>query len=241
MKAERINKKAWDRIFKDEGYALGREPQEGMSDVVKLFEKNGVKSVLDLGCGTGRHLVYLAKRHFDVYGIDIAEHGVKLSEEWLRAEGLKAELKVGDIYKRLPYGDYFFDAIISVRTLHHGKIEWMRGLVREMERVLKPGGYVFITVKKHVPLKYVPEGRRHGIRYIAPRTYLILGGSERGLPHYRFNQDLLRRTFKGFKILRLWVDSKNHYCLIGRLKKLDYHYRCHVFFILVVGVPGLLA
>lgn len=218
MKAERINKKAWDNIFRDEGYALGREPQEDMSNVAKFFEKNGVKSVLDLGCGTGRHLVYLAKRHFDVYGIDIAEHGVKLSEEWLRADGLRGELKVGDIYKRLPYGDDFFDAIISVRTLHHGKIEWIRRLVREIERVLKPGGFIFITVRKHVPMKDVPKERRYDIRYIAPRTFVILGGPEKGLPHYRFNQDLLRRTFKDFKIQKLWVDSNFHYCLIGRLR-----------------------
>ena len=117
MKAVRINKKAWDRIFRDEGYALGREPHEDISRVAKLFEKNGVRRILDLGCGTGRHLVYLAKRRFEVYGIDIAEHGVKLSERWLRAEGLKAELKVGDIYKGLPYVDDFFDAIISVRIM----------------------------------------------------------------------------------------------------------------------------
>jgi SAM-dependent methyltransferase len=225
MKAERINKKAWDRIFRDERNVLRKEPQEGMSEVVRLFEKKDVKRVLDLGCGTGRHLVYLAKRHFDVYGIDIAEHGMKLSKEWLRVEGFRAKLRVGDIYKKLPYRDDFFDAIISVRTLHHGKMEWIRRLVREIVRVLKPGGYIFITVLKHVPLKYIPKERRYGIRYIAPRTYVILGGLEKGLPHYRFNQDLLRRTFKDFKIQKLWVDSINQYCLIGRLRiKSDIHF-----------------
>ena len=87
-----------------------------------------------------------------------------------------------------------------------------------MERVLRPGGYIFITVRKHVPLKYVPKERRYGIRYIAPRTFVILGGPERGLPHYRFNQGLLRRAFKDFMIQKFWVDSKDHYCLIGRLR-----------------------
>jgi SAM-dependent methyltransferase len=219
MRAERINKKAWDRVYREDGNVFRERPQEGMPQAVRLFEKNGVKRVLDLGCGTGRHLVYLAKHHFDVYGIDIAEHGVKLSQEWLRAEGLRAELKVGDIYKKLPYADDFFGAIISVRTLHHGKIGWIRGLVAEMVRVLEPGGFIFITVKRHVPLKYVPKDRRFDIRYIAPRTYVILGGRERGLPHYRFNEDLLRRTFKDFQVLKLWTDRMNHFCLLGRLRK----------------------
>lgn len=218
MKAGRIDKKAWDKVYRDEGNVFRKEPQEGMSKVVRLFEENGVKRVLDLGCGTGRHLVYLAKRHFEVYGIDISEHGVRLSGEWLKAEGLKAKLTVGDIYKKLPYGDDFFGAIISVRSLHHGKIEWIRGLVSEMVRVLEPGGYVFITVNKHVPLKYVPKERRYGIDYVAPRTYVILGGPEKGLPHYMFNMDILRRTFKDFTIYQLWIDRINHYCLLGRLK-----------------------
>jgi len=216
-KVNRINKKAWDKVFRDEG-KVWETPQEDMTEIVRLFKNYDVKRVLDLGCGTGRHLVYLAKRHFDVYGIDISEHGVKLSREWLKAEGLEGNLKVGDIYKKLPYRDGFFDAIISVRTLHHGKIEWIRRLVREMVRVLKPNGFIFITVNKYVPEKYIPKERRYGIEYIAPRTYVILGGREKDMPHYRFNNYLLRRTFKDFVILKFWVDSINHYCLIGRLR-----------------------
>lgn len=39
--------------------------------------------------------------------------------KWLKEEGLKANLKVDDIYKKLPYPDNLFDTIISTQTLRH--------------------------------------------------------------------------------------------------------------------------
>ncbi|MEM5830751.1 MAG: class I SAM-dependent methyltransferase [Candidatus Aenigmatarchaeota archaeon] len=113
------------------------------------MEKRRFRKNLDLGCGSGRHLVYLARKGFKVYGIDIARHGLKIAREWLKKEGLKAKLKVGDIYKKLPYKNNFFDVIICVRTLNHGKIEWIRRTIKEMYRILKSDGYIFVTVHKH--------------------------------------------------------------------------------------------
>jgi SAM-dependent methyltransferase len=125
--------KQWDKIFKQYGRVF-TEPHEDIPKIVKLFKKKGVKRVLDLGCGSGRHLVYLARHGFEVYGIDISETGIKLSKEWLKEENLKANLKIGDIYKKLPYSNNFFDAIISVQVLHHNRIEKIRKAIKEIER-----------------------------------------------------------------------------------------------------------
>ena len=213
-----LRKNAWNEAFKKDGVIFVK-PQEGMHKIVKLFKKNGVKRVLDLGCGSGRHLVYLAKHNFDVYGIDIAREGIRIARNWLRREGLKAHLKVGDIYKKLPYKDNFFDAIICIRTLNHGKIEWIRRCIKEMERILKPNGFIFVTVHKHVSKKHIPKEKLYGIKWIAPRTYIILGGPEKGLLHYRFNKKILLKEFKNFKILDFGIDSENYYYLLGQIKK----------------------
>lgn len=117
--------KQWDKIFKEQGKVFIK-PQEDIPKVVKLFKKKGVKRVLDLGCGSGRHLVYLAKQGLEVYGIDIAPEGIRIARDWLRKEKLQANLKIGSIYEKLPYKDNFFDAIISIQTLHHAKIEKIR-------------------------------------------------------------------------------------------------------------------
>lgn len=54
---------AWNKIFKDEGRVF-HDPHEFMPKIVREFKKAKVKRILDLGCGTGRHLVYLAKKGF---------------------------------------------------------------------------------------------------------------------------------------------------------------------------------
>ena len=214
----KLRKDAWNEAFKKEGVIFVK-PQKGIDKIVKIFKKNGIKRVLDLGCGSGRHLVYLAKYDFDVYGIDIAREGIRTARNWLRKEGLKASLKVGDIYKKLPYKDNFFDAIICIRTLNHGKIEWIRRCIKEMERILKPNGLIFVTVRKHVSKKHIPKEKLYGIKWIAPRTYILLDGPEKGLPHYRFNKKILLKEFKNFKILDFGIDSENYYYLLGRIKK----------------------
>ena len=105
--------KQWDKIFRKYGKFFTK-PQEDIPRIVKLFKRKGIKRVLDLGCGSGRHIVYLARRNFDVYGIDIAPEGIKIARDWLKNEGLEANLKVSDIYQPSPYKDNFFDAIISI-------------------------------------------------------------------------------------------------------------------------------
>jgi ubiquinone/menaquinone biosynthesis C-methylase UbiE len=213
----KLTKLGWNKAFKERGKIFVKL-QRDIPKVTKIFKKVSVKNILDLGCGSGRHLVYLTKRGFKVYGFDISKHGIKIAKEWLKKEKLKAHLKIGDMHKKLPYKDNFFDAIISISALHHGKIGNIRKLIKEMKRILKPQGLIFVTAHKKLPKKKIPKDRLYGIKFIAPRTYIILGGWEKGVPHYNFNKKILKKEFKDFKFLDLWTEP-GHYCLLGKLKK----------------------
>lgn len=204
----------WDKIYKKKGKVFTKV-HEDMPRVLKIFKKHGVKKILDLGCGSGRHVVYFSKKGFDVYGIDISKYGIKLTKQWLGNR--KAKLKIGNIYKKLPYKDNFFDAIISVQVINHGTIEKIRKLIKEMERVLKPGGLIFITTSKKGKKKEIPKEKLWKIKFIAPRTFIPLSHDEKGLVHYWFNKKLLKKEFKNFSP-DIWV-SNHHYCLLGKLKK----------------------
>ncbi|GAB4352542.1 MAG: hypothetical protein Kow0099_36780 [Candidatus Abyssubacteria bacterium] len=186
-----------------------------MPKIVRLFKRRGVKRVLDLGCGSGRHTVYLAKRGFSVWGLDIAPEGIRLTGEWLRKEKQTAKLALGSIYERLPYRSRFFDAIISTQTLHHASIEDIRRAIKEMARVLAPGGLIFVTVRAPLPAY-------GNVEFIAPRTYVPLDGDEKGLPHYIFDQRRIRKEFADFDIPGIWRDAnRRHYCFTGCLKKAE--------------------
>ena len=219
--------KQWNRMFKRYGRVFV-EPQEDIAKIVSFFKKRGVRKILDLGCGTGRHVIYFAKNNFDVYGVDIAEEGIKLTKEWLKKENLQANLNISSIYQKLPYKDDFFDAVVSTNTIHHEKIDNIRKAIQEIERVLKPGSLVFITVRKRKFKKFDPKStiiERYGkqkskYKVIDSRTYVPLEGGEKGLIHYLFNKELIRKEFGNFKIHDIWIDSEGrHYCFLGELKK----------------------
>ncbi|OGD56838.1 hypothetical protein A2V71_01005 [Candidatus Berkelbacteria bacterium RBG_13_40_8] len=92
--------KQWNTIFQEQGKVF-TEIQEDMPRVVELLKQRKAHKILDFGCGSGRHLVYLAKNDFEVYGFDIAEEGMKIAQEWLKKENLSANFKVGSIYGKL--------------------------------------------------------------------------------------------------------------------------------------------
>jgi len=155
----------WNKIFKEYGKFFTK-PQEDIPKIVKLFREKGVKKALDLGCGSGRHIVYLAKHGFEVYGIDIAPKGIGITKSWLKKEKLKARLKIGNIYKKLPYPNNFFDALISIQVLNHNRIGNIRKLIKEIERILKPEGLIFITVSRRGSIKDIPKEKLWKIRRV---------------------------------------------------------------------------
>jgi SAM-dependent methyltransferase len=206
-----------------------------MPELAKLFKEKGIEKILDLGCGSGRHTVYFAKKGFDVYGIDVAPVGLKITRDWLKKENLRANLKLGSFFKKLPYKDNFFGAVIAVQAISHGRIENIRKLIKEIERVLKPNGLIFIAFTQRSGVKNWRVGSIHKERFIGddgisifyerrkilgPRTQVPIEGTEKGLIHYIFDKNAIKKEFRDFKIHRLSLDSKKcRYILLSEVKK----------------------
>ncbi len=204
----------WEDIFKEKGRVF-LKPQEDMSEVIKLMKKEGLEKVLDLGCGTGRHIIMLAKAGFDVYGTDISEEGLKQTKAWLKKEGLTANLKKASCYEKFPFNDDFFDAVISIQVIHHNYIDKVRYSISEIERVLKPNGVAFVTVSAPKWKKKI----KADLKIVAPRTYIPTEGGEKDIPHYMYTKKLMKKDFKNFKVLDFHRDSREHYCILGKFRK----------------------
>lgn len=204
-------RETWDKIFREEGVLF--PIQEDLPRIIEIFKEHKVKKVLDLGCGSGKHTVYLAEKGLDAYGIDISTEGLKKTEQRLRGENLKANLRAGSIYEKLPYEENLFDAIISIRTINHARIESIRRVIKEIKRTLKPEGFVFVTTRR----KREKE-KRLPFKVIAPHTYIPLDGREKGIVHYLFTKKSLKEAFCSFRT-EIWLDKKkDYYCLLGTLK-----------------------
>jgi len=152
---------------------------------------HGMK-VLDAGCGAGRNLVFLMRAGFEVWGVDespemiarvrqlAANIGPRLEADRFRVERVEA----------MSLEDGSMDVVISSAVLHFARDErhW-HAMVREMWRVLAPGGILFVRLATTVgqprlqPLgggRYVqPDG---DTRFLVDHEHLIdvtaaLGGS----------------------------------------------------------------
>jgi SAM-dependent methyltransferase len=136
----------WEGVFRSRKW--GRYPPEELIRFVATCfdtapDRQAVR-ILEVGCGPGANLWYLAREGFSVVGIDGSETALRYARERLHADGLRAELVRGDFTQ---LGVYFepgsFDAIVDVAALQHNDWEGMRRAVAEMRQSLRLRGQVF--------------------------------------------------------------------------------------------------
>jgi ubiquinone/menaquinone biosynthesis C-methylase UbiE len=112
------------------------------SVIEKLLKKHGVKTVLDLTCGTGSQVLFLAKRGYQVTGSDFSESLLKIAKGKAKKEKLKVKFIEGDM-RKIKAGK--FDAVITIFNAvgHLTKSDFEKAM-RNVAANLKPGGiYVF--------------------------------------------------------------------------------------------------
>ena len=116
--------------------------QKRLELVYLMLGNRKVDRILDVGYGGGTFIPMLSKIAKKVHGIDTMPYPEKV-KKILKRENVKAELKVGSIFKT-NYKNNFFDRIACVSVLEHFKGEEINKAVSEMYRILKPGGYLVI-------------------------------------------------------------------------------------------------
>lgn len=97
-------------------------------------------ALLDVGCGGGFLSEEFARAGFVVTGIDPALETIAVAQQHARASGLTIDYRVGS-GERLPCTDACFDCVACCDVLEH--VDDLECVVREVARVLKPGGLFF--------------------------------------------------------------------------------------------------
>lgn len=127
-----------------------------LREVIFWFGNVKGKKILDAGCGKGRFVKALAKRGGLLTGIDFVEGFIKIANENVQ----EANFKLASV-NNIPFETATFDGVLCIEVMEH--IPNAEKAVKEMVRVLKPGGKLIIIDKNILSLHY---------RYLIP-TFLF--------------------------------------------------------------------
>jgi tellurite methyltransferase len=144
--------------------------------------------VLDAGCGDGRNLVFLMRAGFDVWGVDENPGAITRVRQMASAIAprLDADRFRVERIEKLSHGDASMDAVISSAVLHFARDDdhWL-AMVREMWRVLTPGGILFARLATTVG--------QTKLRALGGGRYVMPDGDQRYLVDH---ERLIAMTFK---------------------------------------------
>ena len=157
--------------------------------------------LLNVGCAHGPDFLPF-KDKFDLWGLDSSQAMIGLAQKYSDKFKFTANLLAADAVS-LPFRDKSFDWIISVAAYHHildkqGRLQ----AFRELRRVLKPGGEVFLTVWNRWQKDFIGKGREVDVPWkvqdkrLMRRYYLFT---------YPEIAGLLRSA--GFAVMKTYPDS----------------------------------
>jgi len=164
-------------------------------EVVKISKKYLKKGslILEGGCGSGIQVYKLHKTGFNVIGIDFAEKTIAD----LNKNHPELNIQLGDV-RKTTFPDHYFDAYWSFGVIEHFYTGY-DDILNEMKRIIKPGGYLFISFPHLSPLRKLK---------IKNNSYAIWKENPQQINHfYQFALDkstVMEKLSKiGFKLLEI--------------------------------------
>ncbi len=195
----------------DEAHALPRfRPRYPHEQVVRWAfryldapDRSKVK-ILDLGCGAGRHALFIASEGIDVAGCDISKRAIAYLDNVARERGLRVDTHCCPAHDLSRYADESFDAVLSVGVLYYLSSENLQQSIDEIRRILKPGGQIFCVIRTD------QDSRREQATKVGVNTWRIdaLGlnapsGLEAGMEMLFFSRDETSALFAKFSDLQI--------------------------------------
>ncbi|HBF36362.1 MAG TPA: class I SAM-dependent methyltransferase [Firmicutes bacterium] len=142
----------WENIFHERGQWGMYPPLELVRFIAENYysvPNRSMIKILELGCGPGGGPSwYIAREGFSYTGIDGSPTAIEKAKKRFTQEGLKGELVLGYFYQ-LPWAEETFDCVIDVASLQQNCEADATQAIREVYRVIKPGGSHFSLISKN--------------------------------------------------------------------------------------------
>ena len=132
---------SWEELDKYLEQAYSKEKFSRPSRITLALDLVEGESVLDIGCHAGAYSHYLACKGHKVVAADVDEDVLKIARRKYSHPDLQFVRTDGE---KLDFEDGSFDSVLLLEVLEHCRHP--RGLVQEIHRVLRPGGFLILSV-----------------------------------------------------------------------------------------------
>ncbi len=169
------NRKLWNELHKEKRHQLKYPSENVIRFVQKNFRCDGTQKILDLGCGAGRHVIYLADTDIIPYGGDFSASGVNYTKNMLEQHGYNrfADNIVETTTYNLPFADNSFDGLICWGVLYYMDREHIQKSVREIHRVLKKDALALILIRTIEDYR-CQDAIKSGAKEVEEHTYMLV-------------------------------------------------------------------
>jgi SAM-dependent methyltransferase len=122
----------------------GTEPTSVARDIVRLFRRERVSTLLDAGCGSGRDALHYAREGFIVTALDLSANALRHAQDRAERSGLSLRFVAGDLLAAdLPPNG--FDAAVAVHLIHLQPEPVRRAMVNRLWSVTRDGGLIALA------------------------------------------------------------------------------------------------
>ncbi len=141
-------RRAWERLYSEQNYKslpwYSAGPSPWLVDAVRTRWIRPGSTVLDVGCGTGSNVLWLARHGFRASGVDIAAGAIAVAEARAKAARVAVSFYVADAVA-LPFPRGAFTAALDSGCFHSLPVPLRPTYAAGIARILAPGGRFLLT------------------------------------------------------------------------------------------------
>jgi SAM-dependent methyltransferase len=181
----------YDLLYRTGAARWRRGWEVGVGPELRRLVESGVAApdrigdrAVDLGCGVGTNVLYLAGNGFEATGVDFSAAAIEQARRAAAERGLRATFVVGDVTRPIPGLEPPFDLILLYNVVQDLDRDGRRRLADETARLAQPGTLALVWCW-YAPRSALPLISYRGPSRVAP--FVVEPGEERELFAHRFD------------------------------------------------------